>query len=253
MNFLGLVTDAYERKARLYPAILLLLPLVAVTWSFAPALLSGLRSLAAIAAACGGAFFLAQVARDSGKRREKGLFESWGGPPSTAILRHRDPRLSPVTKSRYHSMLAALVKGTSAPDPEDEKANPLAADATYAAWADFLRVRTRDTKKYALLFHELISYGYRRNVWGLRPAGLSASALSAAVTALFAVREWQTSGVIATVSTSAAVGCVALMGFWWLLCTPAWVRIPADAYAQRLAESVESLAAPATSRTKRKG
>ncbi len=246
-----LVTDPYERKARLYPALLVLAPAAAVVFAFFPASLSGFRSLATTAATCGGLFLLAQLARASGKRRETALFESWGGKPSVTIFRHRDRRLSAATKTRYHKKLVALVKGTKAPSPADEERNPASADDTYAAWSDFLRVHARDNpKKCPLVFYENVGYGYCRNVWGMRPPGIASSGASAIVAAGLCVREWRAHSTVPDAQLGAFVFSVLLLSLWAFRFTRAWVRVPADAYAERLAETVESLAATPGSLTK---
>jgi hypothetical protein len=165
MNFTKLVTDGYDRKARLYPALLLIAPIIATGVAMLSARLSPLQSLGATAVGCGGAFLLTQLARDAGRNGEKMLFKKWGGLPSVAILRHRDAWLDSITKARYHKKLAALVKEAEAPTVEEENADPAEADKVYSAWSNYLRVNTRDTKKLSLLFQENINYGYRRNVW----------------------------------------------------------------------------------------
>ena len=79
MNPINLITDGYERKARLYPALLLVAPVVATIVGVSLARLSTLESLATVIAGCGGAFLLAQLARDAGKKREKAFFEAGEG------------------------------------------------------------------------------------------------------------------------------------------------------------------------------
>src|SRR5713101_427338 len=113
--------------------------------------LSSLESISAAIVGCGGAFLLSQLARDAGKKGEKALFAKWGGLPSVAIFRHSDSRLDSITKARYHKKLSALVPGVKAPSAEEERADPAAAEQVYTAWSMYLRVNTRDTKKYLLL------------------------------------------------------------------------------------------------------
>src|SRR5437016_4780635 len=110
--------------------------------------LSTLQSLGAAAVGCGGSFLLTQLARDAGKSREKALFKKWGGLPSIAIFRHRDTRLDPITKERYQKRLTELVKEARAPTIQQEQVDPAGADAVYSAWSNYLRVNTRDTKKF---------------------------------------------------------------------------------------------------------
>jgi hypothetical protein len=250
----ALVTDPYERKARLYPALLLIAPPLAAGAAVAPSALSGLRSLATTAVAFGGLFLLAQLSRDAGRRKERGLFASWGGKPSVAIFRHSDSRLSATTKARYHKKLVSLVKGTKAPSPADEEANPAQADDTYAAWSDFLRVNAREnSKKYPLVFHENVSYGYRRNVWGMRPLGIASSGVAVALCVGLAVARWRSHMEVGEPLIGAsALGLIALL-LWVFSFTRDWVRVPADAYAERLAEAVESLGASASAPRQARG
>ena len=241
MNPFSLITDGYERKARLYPALLLVAPVVITLVGVATAKLSTLESLGTVAAGCGGAFLLTQLARDAGKKREKGLFEAWGGLPSAAVFRHRDSRIDAITKARYHKQLAVLVKGAIAPSPEEEAADPATADQVYSAWSSYLRVHTRDTKKFSLVFQENVSYGYRRNVYGLRPSGIVVSAFSLTAGAIWLYHLHSTRAVIIPESVGALVCVLVILLLWAFRFTPDWVRIPADAYAERLAETVDSM------------
>ena len=120
-------------------------------------------------------------------------------------------------------------------------AGHIAADAVYAAWSNYLRIHTRDTKKYGLLLKENVSYGYRRNLWGLRPIGIaiSVSCGIACGVRLYVLRESTNAfdGPLA-----AAIGVSVLFLFLWVYrFTQHWVRVPADAYAERLAGATETL------------
>lgn len=247
-KIVNLIADPYDRKARLYPALLLVAPLViAAAVVISPKLFS-MHSLVTTSAGCGGAFLLTQLARDAGKTGEKRLFEQWGGMPSVSILRHSDKRLDPVTKARYHKKLALLVKGTKCPSAEQEEANPAAADHVYASWSTYLRVNVRDTKKGRLVFQENINYGYRRNVWGLRPIGIAVSAAACLITAGRLTWLFRTTGNSTVVVAGALAFDILFLLLWIFRFSPDWVRIPADTYAERLVEAVDvmSTKAPAT-------
>lgn len=97
---------------------------------------------------------------------------------SVSIFRHANMRMDSITKVRCHTKMSSLVREASAPTAEEEISDPVAADRVYTAWSTYIRVRTRDTRKYALLFQENINYGYRRNVWGLRPTGIVVTSVS---------------------------------------------------------------------------
>lgn len=241
MSAFSQILDGYERKARLYPALVLLAPVVALGFAVMLPTLSTIKSIAALIITCGGAWLLAQLARDEGKKGESKLYEKWGGTPSVAIFRHRDSRIDPITKERYHRKLAGLVKESSAPSPVDEATAPEAAENVYRAWSTYVRVNTRDTKKYPLLFHENVCYGYRRNLEGLRPIGITVSALCVlGGLGWLSYQYYRGSDLSAAVIGADAVALVFLV-LWIFRFRPDWVRIPADAYAERLAEAVDSL------------
>jgi hypothetical protein len=246
MSLTNIITDGYERKARLYPALLLIAPVVGTGVALLAAKLTGLQSLAAGVVGCGGAFLLTQLARDAGKKHEASLFAKWGGLPSITIFRHRDPRLDTITKTRYHKKLAGLVKEAKVPTPEQEQADPAAADAVYAAWSNYLRVNSRDTKKFALLFQENVAYGYRRNVWGLRALGITASLLSVCACGIRLFLLHSSTGKIDEALGGAAAFAAIVLLLWLFRFNGDWVRVPADAYAERLAECAEILASKTT-------
>lgn len=243
MDLANLITDSYERKARLYPALLLVVPVMVTAGILLSAKLSALQSFGVAILGCGGAFLLTQLARDAGKEGEKGLFEKWDGLPSVAIFRHRDARLDSIIKARYHKKLATVVKGTKAPTVEEEQDDPAAADQVYNAWSTYLRVNTRDTKKYSLLFQENVNYGYRRNVWGLRPVGIATYAVCCLVAGARLYQLYNTTGKISEGVAGAFAFGLVLLALWAVRFSADWVRIPADAYAERLAETVETLGA----------
>src|SRR2546423_1922920 len=158
------VTDPYERPARLYPALLALLPLLALIMLLYGPKASALTGAVTIAVSCGGLYLMTNVCRELGGRLEKGLYREWGGKPSTQLLRHRDNTIEALTKRRYHAILAAKINAPF-PDPEQEASQPDVADETYQSSVSWLLGHTRpeDGKKFDLLFKENIAYGFRRN------------------------------------------------------------------------------------------
>jgi hypothetical protein len=241
MNPLNLITDRYDRTARLYPALLPAAPVVAAAIALLSAKLSALQTLGTVLLGCGGAFLLTQLARDAGKKKEKQLFVNWGGMPSMSIFRHRDCRLNSVTKARCHQKLARLVKGAKAPSTELETADPDSADAIYTGWSDYLRVSTRDTKKFPLVFEENINYGYRRNVWGLRPLGIATSLASCVACGIRLYLMYKSTGTLDRASMLAGAFALVLLLLWLFRFTPYWVRVAADTYAERLVECAETV------------
>jgi len=165
------VTDPYERQARLWPALLALLPVFVTVGSIYGPRLSALANAATLAVACGGLYLLAQMSRDRGKALEKSLFDEWGGTPTTQLLRHRDAGIEAATKSRYHAFLSRKI-AQPFPDAKQEADDPKAADDCYKSGVRWLLNQTTDHDRFPLLFKENISYGFRRNGLGLRPAAV---------------------------------------------------------------------------------
>ena len=166
------ITDPYDRQARLWPALLALLPLITMMGLLYATSATIGTNAAATAISCGALYFLTNLCREFGKRLEPKLFEAWGGKPSTRLLRHSDPTIEAPTKRRYHAFLASKI-ATAFPDEAQEAKDPHAADEIYQSAIRWLLNHTRDTKTFSLLFQENIAYGFRRNALGLKPLGLA--------------------------------------------------------------------------------
>lgn len=150
MSMVSAFGDRYDRNARLKPALLMLLPaLVAIVALYHDAL-GALGTIVTLVGGCGLPFLLADFSRSSGVAQEPEMWKSWGGAPSTQLLRHADSIVDPVSKARYHGFLAEKID-TKFPTPAAEKQNPEDADVVYASATKWLRDATRDEKKFRLL------------------------------------------------------------------------------------------------------
>jgi hypothetical protein len=163
--------DAYTIRARIFPALLAALPGIAlaavmVSWRHV-----GLSHVVATGAVAVLLYAFADVARWRGKRLEDSLYLEIDGKPSTAMLRHRDTRLDAGTKDRWLDFLQTWLQ-EPAPTAAAEQADPAAADSFYERCGNWLRERTRDQKKFKLVFEENVTYGFRRNLLGLKWPGL---------------------------------------------------------------------------------
>jgi hypothetical protein len=253
MNLTELVTDPYNRRARLQPALLAILPVVAVALILYPGLESKAVPLVGIFAYFGGAGWLTQVGRERGKRLEKELFAHWGGMPSVALLRHRDDAINKTTKARYHAFLSAHVQGLRIPGPDDEAQDPSSADEVYASATDWLLSRTRDKQTFRLVFEENMNYGYRRNLWALRPIAIAVDiVLIATVIGLHitvapdsksAQLALHSPGMTALAVTGAHLALI-------LAATKDWVHTAGQAYARQLVAACDTLG---SANDKRKG
>lgn len=240
--------DIYVWKARRCPVLIAALPPALAVLSAFPE--SDWKLLLPACTFCGLFMLVGQLGRDPGYQLQERLFESWGGPPTTAILRHRENRLDPATLGGLHRWLAEIT-GAPAPSKRKETASPADADDVYAAYVQHLRDATRDTKRYPLVFAENVNYGFRRNCLGLRPYAIALAALGtagAAVNLLLFARGPRLGAAVA-----ATIGCILLLLFWLRWVTPDWVRIPAQAYAERLIEAGRQMARDQPKAPDRKG
>lgn len=234
--------DSYTLKARYYPTVIVVAPLCLAVLSWAYAQFDFLTSLGAAAVSgLGLAFVMDQVGRDGGRNKQGRLFGLWGGVPTTLMLRHADQTLEPPSKSRYHKFLAKKLPDIDIPTKEAEVHDPASADAVYSSCVEYLKVATRDHAQFPLVFQENINYGFRRNLWGMRPAGIATSlagtAASAAAWIALHDRGAIADGVVAGVATGISA---MLASFWMLRFTPSWVRTTAFAYARQLLASCDS-------------
>ncbi len=236
MPLAAISLDRYTRRARLTPALLVSLPLALAILAWFPVEHIGLGTLTTVATSCGVILLLAHFGRDLGTTREAKLFAKWGGKPTTRLMRHREA-VNPTTLRRWHDKLSALMQ-TQLPSPEDEQKDPRRADQIYDDCTTFLREQTRDHKKFSLIFEENCNYGFRRNLWAMRPIGIPISALG---TMAALAPTYYLEGAIPPVAIGAgAINLCLLMG-WLFWFTPSWVRIAAEAYAERLLEATGQL------------
>jgi hypothetical protein len=231
--------DAYNFPARVIPVVLVCLaPLVLV----GAGVLSGARSAVASGLVLTAVGSLAgQLGRDRGKKLEPSLWTAWGGSPTLRRLRYRDTADVGVV-ARLHSRIEDVL-GDSLPTQSEEATNHDGADALYEEAIRRMIALTRNPKQFGLLLAENVNYGMRRNMLGLRRIGI-AVALATGVLAL--VLLLLTSGPLASRATryGPALGIGILeLALFGIVVRPDWVRVPAEAYADRLLESVDVLRA----------
>ncbi len=191
------------------------------------------------------------LARRMGKRFERKMFASTGGKPIMTLLRHSDGTLETRTKDRYRNFLAEQLKEPP-PTAEDETRDPAAANGFYDRCGNWLRERTRrDTGKYKVLFEENVTYGFRRNLYGLRWPGLILNALVVAICTylLSPYGNWiseTTRTEIFAVLTIAALHAVYFLFF----VTRKSVEEASDQYARQLVLSCEGVMANGTANSR---
>ncbi len=153
--------------------------------------------------------------------------------PTTKLLRSASSENKVLTAKR-HEYVQKLLPDIHLPTPEDETADPNRADEAYATSVRLLIERARDQKKFPLVFEENCNYGFRRNLWGMRPLAI-ALAVGCFLAGAAVIGYHQHAGAsISPVSCGAVVSVLGLLSFWVFWCDQNWVRLPAEAFAERL-------------------
>ena len=232
--------DTYTRKARFEAGLIIALPigLAAIAWF--PEGIPGWSAFSAVVITFGGATLMTQLARDRGKQKEPALWRSWGGPPTTQCFRYRGNSNKTLTHSR-HKKLKKLRPDLRAPTEEDDVADPQRCDEVYETWTRFLIEKTRDEKAFPLIFKENCNYGFRRNLWGLKPLGIVTCLVGLLLVGLLLYQNYRRG--ISPKPVTLLSGCVDLLLIlvWLFWIAPSWIRIAADAYAERLLAAIDKL------------
>ncbi len=190
--------DAYSLRARLFPAIIAAAPALAALTLLISWKTFGLSNLIASLAVLVLLWAIADFARSRGRAVEVKLYAEHGGMPSITMFRRNDPTIDAGSKDRYRAFLAAEL-GTTSPGPEDEISDQAAADAFYGQCGNWLRQNTRDAKKFSILFGENVTYGFRRNLLGLKALAL---VLNLVVVVACVLILWRTAWDFATDQSS---------------------------------------------------
>lgn len=233
--------DEYSLNARVRPALLALLPLVAFVYLSFPQLYGVLAGAVSLFVVFGLVTLFAHFCRSAGKSAENELFKQWGGKPTTMMLRHCDAYLESMTKERYHKFLAKNIEGWFAPSAEEEMSDLIQTDKTYDSAVRWLLEFTRDQKTYSLLFKENINYGFRRNCYGIKWIAIILTILP--LTAV--VTDFALDGIsfvnIGAPTTLISICLSVLLFIWWVFVVrQSWVRDAANGYAVRLLAACES-------------
>lgn len=230
-----LYLDSYDRQVGLAPGLLVLLPL-----SITIAVL-GLRRYAPVSiaigvlASAGGPALLADLVRERGHTAQDRLYKAWGGMPTTRMLRTREATTNVVQRDKWRAAVGALA-GVSLPSKASETRAPAAADAAIESAVDDIRDQLRDKTTFKLLYRELRTYGYRRNMRGIRPIGVVLAGAGVALALVVflvssSARAHPESGYLSIVVDVIAIA------FWAVIVRDNWVKKAADRYGFQLMQA----------------
>lgn len=159
--------DTYSLKARVFPALISGLPTLVLLFMLVPWDRLALSQVIAASMGLILIFAFADLARHKGKK----LQERLGTGETPGQWYRGNPDVPEVMKDRYRHFIAEQLS-QAAPTPDDEQNCPDRSIDFYRSANAWLREETRDHTAYPLLFAENITYGFRRNLSGLKPIGL---------------------------------------------------------------------------------
>lgn len=230
--------DKYSLNARLYPIIILFIPILILGLFYSFAFKNYMHTMISFGITAALSYFFSNLGRDMGKKKELNLWKEWGGMPSVQLFSFQNNIIDYYTKVNYHNILMELAP----PSNENinfEKAEIEDVEEIYRSWTRYLISKTRDYKNFPLLFNENISYGFRRNLWGLKKPSLII--ISFSMFANFAFQWSKFTFYYNLYQTEFFLSESILLGillFWIFIINSNWVKIPAFAYAERLLESI---------------
>jgi len=231
------ILDEYDFYARYLPGLWSLLSVGVVITAIGLRENPVLTGIVALLTAFGGPVVLARFVGNRGKAIEKELWESWGGAPTTAMLRHGGDKAEASQRQQLRDQASGVLSVTL-PTKDEELADPEAADAVYVAVVRRLRGLTDDNKTFRLLFVENKNYGFERNLLAMRPIALAISIVCFA--GLLAGLVLSASGLISMhwLDFTIAMVVVGVLVIYWLFApTEQTVHRTAEAYAERLAQA----------------
>jgi hypothetical protein len=232
----GAGLDRYTLFARVFPVVVVAFPLLLAVSAWIPFAQWPLRLAGGSFVMVVAAFAVAQLARDAGKALEAPMWERWGGPPTARMLRHADSTFDPTAKASIHKQLVKLSACERTPSAAEEVADPENADQIYRVCSDWLRrkaLQLKGVSPFDVVHQENITYGYHRNLLGIRRVGIGlALCATLAIAAAFAFNRFPIIELIGAL----AVGSYVLFGV-----NEQRLKHCADNYSHRLLSAVDAI------------
>ena len=178
--------DAYERRARVFPAIIVTLPIGVTLWcafSWEGITIGGTTGVGIVFLAL--LYAASMLVRTKGRELETRLMEQWGQMPSTIIMRLRNGHLGTDLKVRYHDAVRTVLD-LPMPAAEEELADPATADARIRQAFDQVRGLLREHDPKGLWYWNNCDYGFQRNLLGSRSVWLVSACVSLIITGVMA-------------------------------------------------------------------
>lgn len=230
---LNRLLDEYTIKALLAPALIATFP-IGVLVAFAPENIFAKFAFPGIGLIC-----ISMAAAHMIRRRahsvEDALLLKWGGYPTTRLLRNDSFGSSELRERRRADV--ERVSRVSLPSRRDELADSPHSNELYndAVKTCIDRIR-HGSESSRLLQSENIGYGFRRNLFAIKPAGITLNIIGIVATTILSLlsSHWATGLMIAFADLS-------FLAFWWFFVRESWLIDQADRYADRFFREIRAL------------
>lgn len=225
--------DTYTIKARIFPFIMLIFPIV---FSNTLLLVSNLSK-----EILGQAYIVSLILliisifiREKGRKIEDKLWKEWNGPPTTRFLRQSNTEYNSQRRKICYEYFNRNISNIRIPSKIEESNNTHEADEIYEACIGYLRTIARgNKKKYFLVHAENIEYGFLRNSLGIKPIGIFISSI---IVLLIIASFYLGYANINENFSLVAISLTSLLtlGYWIFFITKKKVKLAAENYANRL-------------------
>ena len=244
--------DAYSLRARLLPSILGAAPVLAAVLLLISWRTFELSSIVAVLGGLALVYALSDWARKEGKKIEPRIYNEMGGKPSVTIMFRSDDTIDQLSKDRYRSFLAGKINQPE-PTAVDELNNRAAVIGFYELAGTWLRENARETKKFPILFNELVTYGFRRNLLGMKWPALLLNLAVVMLCGGLLWYHWPADNMMTRIMVVFVVAAAHAL-YFLLVVDKESVNVAARTYARQLILSCEAfLTVPAAKAKDKKG
>lgn len=218
--------DSYERNARVYPAILISIPLIITCYSFSVLINSSvfLKITGSSAIVLVGIVLLSSVVRFFGKKIEQDIWKKWGGAASTRYLRENDTKIAKEIKQKFYKKIMLQTNIDLQNNLTDEKINQAFT---------FARHSLRNINKNSLMAKYDYEYGFARNLLGSRWLWVIISFVTFVI-CYFSFRYFLGDAISLLIGTifNGCYGLFAIIYGWFIL--PGLTKEIAEIYAEEV-------------------
>ena len=209
------IFNSYEIRARIFPSIIILLPIVVLFFSIIPLSDTIWKIMIELGIFIVIVYGVSYPVRMLGINFQKNIWTKDGAAPSTKIMRWDDPTLGQNLKLSLYGAVSKKYMITI-PDENEQSSNPNSFDQIIEDI--FIRVRAdlRKGDKDNLWSSQNAEYGFVRNLIGSRSVWLALSFICAAIGLILYSFEVSNIKLLA-VGVNSIFCLISLIGGWYVL------------------------------------